>query len=88
MASRLDQRRSRLLLAAWLVAVFAISASRDARVLAGAGLLAALVVPNIGDRVQLRMQPESDIREYRCTGRLFDFSEAGAPLLTIELDMA
>ncbi len=43
MASRLDPGRSRLLLAAWLVAVFAVSASRDLRVLAGAGAAAALV---------------------------------------------
>jgi len=42
-ASRLDHRRSQLLLVVWLVAVFAISASRDAWILAGAGLLAALV---------------------------------------------
>jgi cobalt/nickel transport system permease protein len=42
-ASRLDPSRSRLLLAAWLVAIFAISASRDLRVLSGAGALAALV---------------------------------------------
>lgn len=48
----------------------------------------ALVVPNIGDRLQLRMHPGPDIRAFRCTGRLFDFSAAGAPLLTIELDMA
>jgi cobalt/nickel transport system permease protein len=42
-ASWPDPRRSQLLLVAWLVAVFAISASRDVRILAGAGLLAALV---------------------------------------------
>jgi cobalt/nickel transport system permease protein len=42
-ASRLDPGRSRLLLAAWLVAVFALSASRDLVVLSGAGGLAALV---------------------------------------------
>lgn len=36
-----DPRQGRLLLAGWLLAVFAISASRDVRVLAGAGLLAA-----------------------------------------------
>ena len=43
MASSLDPRQSRLLLAAWLVAVFAISASRDLRVLSAVGLLAALL---------------------------------------------
>jgi cobalt/nickel transport system permease protein len=42
-ASRLDPRRSRWLLAAWLVAIFAVSALRDPRLLAGAGLLAALL---------------------------------------------
>ena len=47
----------------------------------------ALVVPNIGDRVRLRMHPGPDIREFRCTGRLFDFSEAGSPVLHLELDM-
>lgn len=46
-----------------------------------------LVVPSIGDRVRLRMHPGPDIREYRCTGRLFDFSATAAPLLTLELDM-
>jgi hypothetical protein len=40
-ASRLDPRRSRLLLAAWLVAIFTVSASRDVRALSAAGLLAA-----------------------------------------------
>ena len=48
----------------------------------------ALVVPNIGDRVALRMHPGPDTRTFRCTGRLFDVSEAESPLLTIELDMA
>lgn len=43
MASRLDPGRSRLLLVAWLAALFAISASRDLRVLSGAGALAALL---------------------------------------------
>lgn len=43
MASRPDPRRSQALLVAWLVAVFAISASRDLRVLSAAGLLAAIV---------------------------------------------
>lgn len=47
----------------------------------------ALVVPNIGDRLLLRMHPGPDIREFRCTGRLFDFSAAGSPVLRIELDM-
>ena len=46
------------------------------------------VAPGIGDRVRLRMHPGPDIRTFRCTGRLFDFSEAGSPLLQIELDMA
>ena len=41
MASRPDPRGSRALLAAWLVAVFALSASRDIRVLTAASLLAA-----------------------------------------------
>lgn len=41
MASRLDPTRSRALLAAWLVAVFALSASRDLRLLGGAGLVSA-----------------------------------------------
>lgn len=40
MASRPDPRRSRVLLAAWLVAVFAVSASRDLRVLGASGLVA------------------------------------------------
>lgn len=48
----------------------------------------ALVFPNIGDHVRLRMHPGPDIRTFRCTGRQFDFSAAGAPLLTVELDMA
>jgi cobalt/nickel transport system permease protein len=42
-ASRLDPRQSLLLLAAWLVAIFAISASRDLRVLSGAGVVTALL---------------------------------------------
>jgi len=42
-ASRRDPLRSQALLAAWLVAVFAVSASRDVRVLSAAGLLAAAV---------------------------------------------
>jgi len=42
-ASRPDPRRSRLLLAAWLVAAFAISATRDLGWLGGAGALAALL---------------------------------------------
>lgn len=45
------------------------------------------VVPAAGDLVRLRMHPGPDSRTFRCRGRLFDFSEAGAPLLTIELDM-
>jgi hypothetical protein len=48
----------------------------------------ALVVPQIGDVLLLRMHPGPDIRSFRCTGRQFDFSEAGAPLLRVELDMA
>jgi hypothetical protein len=52
-----------------------------------ASTAAGLVVPNIGDRVRLRMHPGPDMREFRCTGRLFDFSEEAAPALTIELDM-
>lgn len=47
----------------------------------------SLVLPNVGDLVRLRMHPGPDIRTFRCTGRLFDFSEADTPLLTIELDM-
>ncbi len=43
MASRLDPGRSRLLLATWLVALFALSACRDLLVLAGAGAASALV---------------------------------------------
>jgi cobalt/nickel transport system permease protein len=42
-ASRPDPGRSRLLLAAWLVAIFAISASHDLGVLSAAGLAAALL---------------------------------------------
>jgi cobalt/nickel transport system permease protein len=42
-ASRPDPRRDRALLAAWLVAIFALSASRDLRVLSVAGLLAAAI---------------------------------------------
>lgn len=51
--------------------------------LAGSGL----VVPGIGDLVRVRMHPGPDIRTFRCTGRLFDFSERGAPRLHVELDM-
>lgn len=43
MASSLDPRRSRILLVAWLVAAFALSASRDLRVLSGAGAVTALL---------------------------------------------
>ena len=43
MASPPDPRADRRLLAAWLVAIFALSAVRDPRWLAGAGLLAALL---------------------------------------------
>ena len=42
--SRPDARRSRALLAAWLVAIFAISACRDLPVLGGAALAAALLL--------------------------------------------
>jgi cobalt/nickel transport system permease protein len=42
-ASRADPRGDRLLLLAWLVAAFAISASRDVRVLAAAGVVAAVL---------------------------------------------
>ncbi len=49
--------------------------------------LPGLVVPGIGDLVRLRMNPGPDIRTFRCTGRLFDFSEVGSPVLKIELDM-
>jgi cobalt/nickel transport system permease protein len=42
-ASRLDGGRSRLLLAAWLAALFALSAGRDLRILSAAGALAALL---------------------------------------------
>ena len=47
----------------------------------------ALVLPGIGDHVSLRMTPGPDTRKFRCTARHFDFSEAGQPTLTIELDM-
>ena len=47
----------------------------------------ALLVPSIGDRVRLRMHPGPDTRTFRCTGRQFDFSEAGSPVLVVELDM-
>ena len=43
MASRPDPRADRRLLVAWLVVIFALSAVRDARWLAGAGLLGALL---------------------------------------------
>jgi cobalt/nickel transport system permease protein len=43
-ASRLDPRRSRALLVAWLAAAFALSAIRDLRILAGAGLVAGLLL--------------------------------------------
>lgn len=46
-----------------------------------------LVVPQIGDLVRLRMHPGPDIRTFRCTGRLFDFSESGEPVLEVQLDM-
>ena len=49
--------------------------------------LAGLVVPGIGDLLRLRMLPGPDIRTFRCTARLFDFSESAAPVLRIELDM-
>jgi cobalt/nickel transport system permease protein len=42
-ASKPDPRSDRRLLLAWLVAIFALSAVRDLRWLAGAGLLAGLV---------------------------------------------
>jgi cobalt/nickel transport system permease protein len=42
-ASRADPRGDRLLLSAWLVAAFALSASRDLRVLFGAGVMAAVL---------------------------------------------
>jgi len=42
-ASRPEPRRDQALLAAWLVAVFALSAGRDLRVLGGAGVAAALL---------------------------------------------
>jgi len=42
-ASRLEPRRSRLLLAAWLVAIFAISACKEPRLLSGAGVVAGLL---------------------------------------------
>jgi cobalt/nickel transport system permease protein len=42
-ASKPEPRSDRRLLAAWLVAIFALSAVRDLRWLAGAGLLAALL---------------------------------------------
>ena len=48
----------------------------------------ALVVPSIGDELSLRMHPGPDIRRFRCTARHFDFSEEGAPLLSVQLDMA
>ena len=43
MTARPDSRRGQRLLAAWLVAAFALSACRDPLLLAGAGLLAALL---------------------------------------------
>jgi cobalt/nickel transport system permease protein len=42
-ASKLDPSQSRLLLAAWLVAAFALSACRDLRVLSFAGVVTALL---------------------------------------------
>jgi cobalt/nickel transport system permease protein len=42
-ASRLDERRSRALLAAWVIAIFAISASHDLRVLGAVGIGALLL---------------------------------------------
>lgn len=47
----------------------------------------ALVVPNIGDLLLLRMHPGPDIRQFRCTNRVFDFSSTAEPLLRIEPDM-
>jgi cobalt/nickel transport system permease protein len=44
MATRADPRRARQLLPAWLVAVFALSALRDLRLLLAAALLAALLL--------------------------------------------
>jgi hypothetical protein len=51
------------------------------------GDASGFVLPATGDLVRLRMHPGPDIRTFRCAGRLFDFSEVGKPLLTIELDM-
>lgn len=39
----------------------------------------ALVVPNIGDELSLRMHPGPDIRRFRCTARHFDFGAAASP---------
>lgn len=47
----------------------------------------ALLVPAPGDLVALRMHPGPDTREFRCVERLWDFSEAAAPLLRIRVDM-
>ncbi len=53
MASRSEPRSDRLLLLAWLAAIFALSGVRDPRWLAGAGLLTALLFRR-GLRLALR----------------------------------
>ena len=51
-----------------------------------AGHPATLVLPQLGDRVTLRMHPGPDARSFQCVGRHFDFSQR-TPVLQIELDM-
>ncbi|HEX9243973.1 MAG TPA: hypothetical protein VF875_16130 [Anaeromyxobacter sp.] len=54
MASRPDPRRERALLAAWLVAAFALSAVRDPAALAGAGVAALVLLRRGAGRNLLR----------------------------------
>lgn len=44
-------------------------------------------IPNVGDKLKLRMQPGSVLHEFVCTSRSFDFSNENDPLLRIELDL-
>lgn len=44
-------------------------------------------LPCIGDLLRLRMHPGPDIRDFRCTARLWDFSATGEPFLELQLDM-
>lgn len=49
--------------------------------------LRGLLVPAVGDLVRLRMHPGPDVREFRCTERLWDFGEVAEPALRLRVDM-